>query len=1051
MLNEYLRNGRFLALTIGLLIVLGLAGISSLPRSEDPRISNRLAFVMTPFPGATPERVEALVSEPIENELRRLPEIEDISSISRAGLSVIRIELSDLVYDTGSVWSRARDYLSDVQAELPEGALPSQFHDDRGYAFTLLVSIDWAGPGEPDLAILGRHARELESRLRGVAGTDLVRLFGQPEEEIAVAAQPGRLAALGLTVDAVAEAIGNSDAKVSAGTLRNAVNQMQVEVAGELQSVERIRRIPLRVERSGEVVRVGDVATVSYAIADPVDDIALVEGQRAVVVAVRMLEGQRIDYWRAAVQDTLDRFDAGTTANIDTAILFDQSGYTNQRLGSLVLNVGIGFVLILAVLMVTLGLRAALVVAMALPLTVFFTLGFMKFWGLPIHQMSVTGLVVALGIMVDNAIVMVDLIQSKYREGKRALAAMTEAIGHLWLPLLGSTLTTILAFAPIALMPGPAGEFVGGIALSVIFSLIGSYLISHTVVAGVAGRVFKHCPRNEVQAGFLWRGVRTPRLAAGFRRLLTRALGRPAITLTLILALPAAGFYAMTLMTEQFFPASDRDMFSIELRLPPQSAIDRTEALAQAVSKILQEEPGLERQTWFIGKGAPSFYYNMMSNRDGESHFAQGMIDMVNFEAANEAIPRLQTDLTAAFPQAQVLVRKMEQGPPFAAPIELRIFGPNLDTLNRLGQEARRLLAETPDVVTTRATLESARPKAVVHTREEVSRQTGLERTALARQLEASLSGSVRGSVLEASEELPVRVRVGNERRAGLADLGGLYIATQTGMTDAAGDYAGLSVDTLARIELAPSQGAIPRRNGERLNTVEAFLRADVLPEAVLDQVRQRLSAGELVLPAGYRMEFGGESSGRNDAIGNLMSSVGIILTLLVLVVVLSFNSFRISAIIFSVAGQSVGLGLLCVYAFGYPFGFTVIVGLMGLMGLAINGAIVILAELKSSPAASRGETGAIIQGVMSCTRHITSTTITTVGGFMPLILEGGGFWPPFAIAIAGGTVLTTSLSLVFTPVLFRAMARRRRFDTRVETGPHGSVPDGRPAYRQAA
>ncbi|MEM9533473.1 MAG: efflux RND transporter permease subunit [Pseudomonadota bacterium] len=1026
MLGDYLRNGRFLALSIALLIVAGLAAITVLPRTEDPQVLNRMAFIITPFPGATPERVESLVSEPIEKELRRLPEVKETMSTSRAGLSVVRIELKDNVKETKPVWSRARDFLDDVVNELPAGAGRPEFNDDRGYAFTLIAAITWKGPGELDLGILGRYAEELDTRVRGVPGTDLARLYGQPTEEILIEIDGPRLTALGLSPQQVAEAVARSDAKVAAGALTNGANRLQVEVAGELDSLARVQSIPVRVDPEGETVRVSDVAWVTRGIEDPPADIAIVDGQRAVVLGIRMVAERRVDQWRDAVLEAITEFENGISSNVGIELLFDQNAYTSKRLGDLVLNVLMGFGLIVVVLMVTLGLRAALVVALALPLTAAFTLTVMNATGLPIHQMSVTGLVVALGIMVDNAIVMVDLIQRRYREGRRALAAMLGAIRHLWLPLLGSTLTTILAFAPIALMPGPAGEFVGGIALSVIFSLIGSYLISHTVIAGLAGRAMRACPKKE-STSWLWSGVDTPKLAVRFRKVLAWSLSHPLLTLAAVLVLPIAGFVSITLMTEQFFPPADRDMFSIEARLPPQSSIRRTQVLAAEMRELLAQEPALERQSWFVGKGAPSFYYNMMSNRDGEPQFANGMIKMTDYRAVSEAIPRLQSTMTARWPEAQIVVRKLEQGPPFQAPIELRIFGPSVERLNLLGEQARRILSETPDVITTRATLEDAAPKVVVSTREEVIRQSGLERTQLAAQLQAGLNGQVRGSVLEGSEELPVRVRVGNGARETIADLGTLYVAPT--LAAAATEYQGTPVTAIAELSLQPSSGAIARRNGQRVNTIEGYLRADVLPDQVLSDFTARLAADGFVLPAGYRTEFGGESSGRNDAVGNLLSSVGVILVLLVLVVVLSFNSFRISGVIFAVAGASVGLGVLCVYAAGYPFGFVVIVGLMGLMGLAINGAIVILAELKTSSAACRGEVQPIIDGVMRCTRHITSTTITTVGGFTPLIIEGGGFWPPFAIAIAGGTVLTTTLSLVFTPVAFRFFALKRAFD----------------------
>jgi multidrug efflux pump len=1033
MLADYLRNGRFLLLSIALLIVAGLAALSTLPRTEDPHVLNRLAVVLTAYPGATSERVEALVSEPIENQLRKMPEIDDIWSTSRPGLSVVSMRLKDEVTATDEVWSRARDYLADAQIEMPEGALPSRFDDDRGHAYTIQYALVWDGDSEASLPILRRYAKELKTRLRGVAGTDLVRTFGEPDEEVLVAIDQRRLASLQMTSDMVAAAVRDSDSKVAAGELHNDRNQLQIEVAGGLDSLERIREIPLRVNRSGETVHVGDVASVSRAVADPPNEIVLIDGKPGIVVAVRMLPNLRIDHWMVRINRVVDEFSKLSSANVRVQAIFDQSQYTDDRLGSLALNVVMGFVIILAVLLVTLGVRAAIIVALALPLTALFTLACMKYWGLPIHQMSVTGLVVALGIMVDNAIVMVDTIQQKREQGSRALTAVVDSIRHLWLPLLGSTLTTILAFAPIALMPGPAGEFVGGIALSVMFSLVGSYLISHTIIAGLGGRFLRACPERD--RGWLSTGLEIKSLGRGFRSLLRWCLLHPVRSIAVTMLLPALGFLSSTWMTEQFFPPSDRDMFRIQLTLPQQSSISATRQIVERVQQRLQEQPEIQNQHWFIGNNAPSFYYNMMGGQDGAAEFAEGMILASSFAAANRLIPTLQLELDDAFPEARILVRKLEQGPPFNAPLEVRLYGPSLERLARLGQEIRLLMSETTNVMHTRATLVDAQPKVRVTAREEVAYQSGLQLTEVARQLQASLNGSVAGSILEGTEELPVRVRVNNAERGQLSDLSSLYLATElsSGRDD---EINALPLSAIASLDIKPARGVIPRRNGQRVNTIEGYIRAGVLPETALIQFREQLLESGFVMPAGYQMEFGGESSERNEAVGNLMASVGVIATLLVLVVVLTFNSFRISGIIFAVATQAAGLGILSVFVFGYPFGFTVIVGLLGLIGLAINASIVILAELKANPKAVRGDVDAVVDGVMSCTRHITSTTITTVGGFLPLMLSGGGFWPPFAIAIAGGTVLTTMLSFIFAPAVFLLFARRRAFDLSKQSEP---------------
>lgn len=1021
LLSAFTRNPRVLALTAALLVVAGLSSLTALPRLEDPRIRNRMAMVLTPFPGATAERVEALVSEPLEGEFRQMPELLRVESTSLPGFSLVTLEARDTVADMERLWSEARDQLADVTPLLPAGASPPEFDDDRGYAYTLILGLTWRGPGDRDMGVLRRYGKELQSRLRGVSGTDLVTLYGDPTEEILVTVDAARSTALRLGVADVARALARADTKLPAGTLRGPRQETQLEVAGEFDGLERVRDVTVRVDEFGVATRVGDLASVRRQIKSPPDDLAFSDGERALVVAVRALGDVRVDRWLATVRERVAAFDRDISANVSVDVVFDQGRYTETRLGELMANITVGFLLIVGVLLVTLGWRAALVTAAALPLTTLFALTAMRLIDLPIHQMSVTGLIVALGIMVDNAIVMTDYVQQRRLAGAGRLDAVRQAVGHLWLPLLGSTLTTILAFAPIALMAGPAGEFVGGIALSVIASLVGSYLVSHTLIAGLAGRFVSG---SEGDRRWYRQGIQVPAVAAAYRRLLRAALRRPGYAAAACLVLPVSGFLAAGSLSEQFFPPSDRDMFQIELHLPPQAGIEATVAATHRLESALAQYPEIAEQHWFVGRNAPSFYYNLMQRNDRQSNFAQGMIKTVDFRATNRLAPRLQRHLDDAFPGYQILVRKLEQGPPFVAPVELRVFGPNLDRLRAIGDEIRRVMAATEDVVHTTASLADAQPKVRLRVDEPTLRQTGLSLADVADQLQATTEGVVSGSLLEGTEEIDVRVRLSDLRRRTLADLQNFTLA---GRAPSEGfDHNAIPVAAVGEPRIEPASGGISRRNGERVNTLGAYLRPDVLPATALARVLDNLEAADLRLPAGYRLEVGGESAERDDAVGLLLSSVGVIVTLLIAVIVLSFNSFRLSGVILAVAAQSAGLGLLCVYLGGYPFGFTVIVALMGLAGLAINAAIVILAEIRADAAAATGDPEAIENAVMHTTRHIVSTTITTVGGFLPLILAGGGFWPPFAVAVAGGTVLTTTLSLVFVPAAARLIACRR-------------------------
>lgn len=1020
-MEKLLTNTRLLVLFTVLLLVSGFSALSTLPRAEDPALTNRWGTITTAYPGASAERVEALITEKLENALQALDEIKLIESQSRPGISVITVELNDELTDTEPVWSKLRDKLGDISPHLPSGALPPSFDNDHSNAFTYITALQWRSNTNADLLILGRYAEELAKRWRNLPGTEFVETHGAPDEEILVTLDIASASVLGQSALSLSNAISGADAKSAAGELHNDKNRFQLEVSGELDSVDRVKRVPVAMGDNGFLVRLEDIASVERSQALPQTQIALIDRQPVVLVSARMQNTFRVDHWTASADKLLDAFRADLPENITVVPIFQQAGYTDTRLAELVDSLLLGFGLVLIVLFITLGFRSAVLVALSLPVASAFTLAMMNFTGMPINQMSVTGLIVSLGIMVDNAIVMVDTIQHYRQLGVKRLQSAINAIKHLWLPLLGSTLTTILAFAPIFLMPGPAGEFVGAIAITVSFSLIGSYIVSHFLVSGFAARWL---PSGKENKHWYQAGLTLPRVNRAFRASIRWTIRRPWLAIPLILVVPVSGFWAAGQLTEQFFPPSDRDMFEIRVYLAPQASIQSTLATTRDIEALMIQQEGIEQVGWVIGENFPSFYYNMMGRQRGAPNFAQAMVKTTDFRTANALIPILQDTLSRHFPHAQILVRKLEQGPPFNAPLEVRVYGPNLDRLRDISENIRLLMASTPNVINTRETLQPGTPKILVDVNEEASQLTGMSLSDVAMLLNASMTGIVQGSVLEETESIPVRVRVDDASRTSINELNKLRLPLA-----GSEEQADLPISAIADLSIVPSRGAIPHRNGERVNVIEGYITAGVLPQTALDAFTAKLDKAGLQLPPGYRIEFGGESAERNDSVNQLLANLTIVITLLIAVVVVSFNSFRLSAIIFLVGMQAAGLGLLSVWVFGYPFGFTVIIGLLGLVGLAINASIVILAELKASPEAKAGDREAIIDAVSSCGRHITSTTITTMGGFLPLILAGGGFWPPFAIAIAGGTLLTTLLSFYFVPAAFKLAVTISPFD----------------------
>jgi multidrug efflux pump subunit AcrB len=1024
MTTLFYKDARLFALAILLIIAAGTSALMTIGRQEDPTITNLFATIVTPFPGADPARVEALVTEKIENELKGIPEIYRVRSVSRLGVSVVQVELSKFISKAKieQTWSEIRDALSDAARLFPTGVPQPAFDDDRTGAFTAIIALLPKSGRIANPAILRRTARDLQDRLRGVPGTKQVKLYGAANEEITVAIDPNAIASLGLTADDISRAIAQADSKVRAGQVRSHKLDLLIEVDGEIKALDRIRSIPVREEADGRIVRIGDVATVHRGQRMPPASLALIDGREGVMIAAKMESDLQVDAWAKRIAAVETGFARTLPGGLELKRLFDQSVYTSERLAGVLQNMAVGMALVVGVLFISLGWRAAIVVAIIIPLSSVASVAILKWAGIPIHQMSVTGLIVSLGLLVDAAIVMTDEIRRRLADGASRLSAVDAGVRRLAAPLLASTVTTVLAFMPMLLLPGPAGDFVGSIAIAVIVMLIVSMALAVTITPALAGWLLPTAQPTSAEPASARR--RSAPLAASLRV----ALRHPRLAMLGAVLLPVIGFGAFPTLKPQFFPGVDRNQFYIQVKLADGTAIAETERIARKVDRIARRFEEVTSINWLVGESAPAFYYNMIANQDGVPSFAEALVTTRSPEATERILDRLQRRLNKEAPEAPAIVRGLVQGPPVNAPVELRIVGPNLDTLRKLGDRIRLSMRDVPGIVIARTEAGPGAPKVKVELSEEKVRLAGLDLGRVARQLEAQLEGVTGGSIVEGTEELPIRVRVGNKRRNSTNAIAAIDLIGPNAATAAQrGLFPGIPLTTLGRVRIVPSETAIHRRDGERVNTVQAFVERDLLPEVALRQVRARLAATGFKLPPGYRLEVGGDSDARDETMRNLLASLGLIMTLTIASIVMTFGSYRLSLVTGLVAVLSMGLSLLALALFRYPFGIQAVIGVIGSIGVSINAAIIIMTALQEDAEALRGDIAAIANRVAMQSRHIVSTTVTTFGGFLPLILAGGGFWPPFAMAIGGGVLLSTIVSFYFVPPAFALLARNGR------------------------
>ena len=1021
-------NGRYLALLVISIVVVGVTSYNSLGRQEDPSITPFVASVQTFYPGASPARVESLVTKPLEDALREHPDVQEINSNSINGVSTIVIEADYYLSrpDIKRVWSELRGKVDRVAADLPQGTTQPVFDDDLFTTFVKIVAISADEGVNISPSLLRREALRFADAARKVPQTRRVKPYGLPDEEINVEINGTALSTLGLSVDDIARTLALSDSRTPAGKLASPTTALTIDVAGDFGDAQAVRDTFIKADfDSVSGIRISDVATVTKSEAEPPLRLALSNGCRSVFLAVEMKEGYQVDKYSKQFDAFLEDYRANAADGLTIETTYDQSGYTEARLAGVAKNIIAGVLIVVAVLFVTLGWRAALIVALSLPLCTLLSMVVLNYLDVPIHQLSMTGLVVALGLLVDGSIVVTDEIRKHLLEGDEAIEAMQKAVKRMTVPLVSATATTVLAFTPMAILQGPSGDFLGSLATCVIVILVMSLVLALSVTAALGGRLL---PGAMTERPTWWRsGIVLPRARERFAASIDWSLKYPLASVLLAASIPLLGFASVSTLTAQFFPGTDRDQMYLRVEMPRSAGIEATLELVRQVDEDLRAEPLIRRVDWSVGESPPAFYYNLRSNKRNAPGWAEGMVLTRDENQTNALIRRLQKNFDRKYPQAQILVLGIDQGPPVDAPLEVVLYGPNTHTLRVLGEQFRQRLQELPDITHTKLSISPAAPKVEFQLDEEKLRRLGLERTQVAALVDGYLRGRFGGAVIEDTEQLRVRAKLEREAWQDSDELLNLQIP----LPGQLGQPRFVPLSAVGELNIVPDDAPIGRRDGERINQVQAFLTRGVLPEEALKLLRQSLEENPIDLPDGYRYSFGGDSGEREGVVNDLIGPVGLVMSLLLATIMLTFNSWRLTALAFGVVICAFGLSFLALALFRYPLGIMALVGVVGSIGVAINACIIILTSFQQSPAAANGNRDAMRDEVLDSSRHIISTTLTTFGGFLPLILEGSQFWPPFAMAIAGGVLLSTIISFYLVPPAYVLLGAPQ--DNRIE------------------
>ena len=754
-------NGRYLALLVISILVVGVTSYNSLGRQEDPSITPFVASVQTFYPGASPARVESLVTKPLEDALREHPDVQEIDSSSINGVSTIVIEADYYLSrsDIKRVWSELRGKVDRVTADLPEGTTQPVFDDDLFTTFVKIVAISADEGVDISPSLLRREALRFADAARKVPQTRRVKPYGLPDEEINVEINGTALSTLGLSVDDIARTLALSDSRTPAGKLASPTTALTIDVAGDFGDAQAVRDTFIKSDFDSVTgIRIGDVATVTKSEAEPPFRLALSNGRRSVFLAVEMKEGYQVDKYSKQFDAFLEDYRTNAADGLTIETTYDQSGYTEARLAGVAKNIIAGVLIVVAVLFVTLGWRAALIVALSLPLCTLLSMVVLNYLDVPIHQLSMTGLVVALGLLVDGSIVVTDEIRKHLLEGDEAIEAMQKAVKRMTVPLVSATATTVLAFTPMAILQGPSGDFLGSLATCVIVMLVMSLVLALSVTAALGGRLL---PGAMTERPEWWRsGIVLPRARERFAASIDWSLKYPLASVLLAASIPLLGFASVSTLTAQFFPGTDRDQMYLRVEMPRSAGIEATLELVRQLDEELRAEPLIRRVDWSVGESPPAFYYNLRSNKRNAPGWAEGMVLTRDENQTNALIRRLQKNFDRKYPQAQILVLGIDQGPPVDAPLEVVLYGPNTHTLRVLGEQFRQRLQELPDITHTKLSISPAAPKVEFQLDEDKLRRLGLERTQVASLVDGYLRGRFGGAVIEDTEQLRVRAKL---------------------------------------------------------------------------------------------------------------------------------------------------------------------------------------------------------------------------------------------------------------------------------------------------
>ncbi len=994
-----------------IIILAGLYTYFNLPRSEDPEYIVRTARVTTQFPGASPERVEDLVTDALEEIIQEMPEIDYIKSESQPEKSVIDVYIKENYTDMQPIWDKLRRKVERAARSLPNGVGTPYVNDEFGDTFGTIITLTGEGYSYRELKDV---AEEVRRKLLFISEVGKVDIYGIQDERIFVEYRDTQLSEIGGSTTQLQNFLKNQNILSPGGAIANDQERINLEPTGNFESVEDIANTVITFPGTGSVIYLKDIATVSRGYIDPPTQKTRFSDNRSLALAISLREGGNVIQLGVDVKKLLKNLRENYPLGLHFETLTFQPAIVQKKISDFVINILQSVIIVLVFMLIFLGLRTGFIVSSLIPMTILFTFMWMGLLNVGINQISLAALIISLGMLVDNAVVMSESIVTEVGQGLAPLDAAVKSSQSLRVSLLTSSLTTAAAFLPIYLADSAVGEYTSALFIVVSIALLSSWLLSLTMTPMFCVR-YGHFKQTDDSSPFM------DKVTKNYRKILLFILNRRKLTCLCFTAAFILALVGFKFIPNIFFPASDRTIFTAKLELPMGTKIERTEQIAKEIDAFIQKElkavpeqdiHGIVSWADFIGGTAPRYVQNYTPMpRRPENIFILFNVD--DWKAIPDLMKKVEDHIHDNYPEVRAILKESMYGTPVNAPVEIRVSGSNNEKLFEISKELKSKLTKIPGAKNIRDNWGEQIKKMIVSINQPRALRAGMTNEDVAISLQTRLSGVETTQYREQDEVIPVVLRSVGDDRENFNKLQQLQVLSQT-------SNASVPLGQIADIKLEWEPNTIYRRDRYKTMTIEAELAPGYVVDDIIRVIGPELEVMQKQWPVGYFYEYGGETESSSKAQSAINAKLPFAVFAIVLLLVLQFNSIQSPFIIcltipLGVIGVVIGLLIT-----GYNLDFMSFLGIISLSGIVINNAILLLdrfsyelEELNKPPQQ------AIIDSCMRRLRPIIVSSSTTIGGLIPLWLGGGALFQSMAVTIIFGLFFATTLTLGFIPVIY--------------------------------